>query len=156
MEKLQQRLCELLNMKEATPDALMAAIKTMSEKGPDKVLSQSSQTQTPANGPLVKLVCENRSIKVSGLVTAGLITPAVKTAIEEQYMKPEQLALSLSGGWDDGFDFMVKILAENTSVALGEKTAAQLLELANTRAKREVNPLKDLVDRDRKEAGLDE
>ena len=109
------------------------------------MLAQAAQTAP--SSPIIKLVCENRGGKVDNLVAAGLLTPAAKTAIEEKYMKPETLSLSLSGGWDDGFDFLVKIIAENRPVALGGKTGAQLLELANTRAKGDVNPIKADIDR---------
>lgn len=153
--KLNETLCKMLDLKDADDDAIVAAVKAKSatpgKKDADKVLSQ----ELTALSPLVKLVQDNRGIKISALVGAGLISPAVKTAIEEQYIKPESLALSMSSGHDDGFDFLVKIIAENKTVPLGEKTAAQLLELANTRAAGEANPIEKDVTRRRTEAGLD-
>ncbi len=149
-----KKLAKMLGLPEdADETTIMAAVKKANTKAPDKALSQTGST--PASGPLVKLVAENRTIKLSGLLKAGLITPATLTAIEEQYTKTEPLTLSLSGGWDDGFDFLVRILTENKAVALGEKSKAQLLELSNTLATGEVNPIAADVDKRRSEAGLD-
>ncbi len=83
---------------------------------------------------MIEAIAENRRLKISGLVEAGLITPAIKTVIEEQYMKPKMLASSLPDGRDDNFDFLMKILTENKPVKLGEQTGVQLLELPNIRA----------------------
>lgn len=150
---LKERLSKLLGLKDGDEDAIVSAVETAKAtpaKAEDKTLSLAAQT--PTNATLVKLVVENRGIKLAGLVKAGLITPAVKTAIEGQYMEPDSLALSLSVDGDDGFDFLVKILTENTPVALGEKTQAQLLELSNTRAKEEESPLVANMLKLRKEA----
>lgn len=95
----------------------------------------------PASDVLVRLVAENRTIKIDGLVKAGLITPAGKKAIEGQYTESKTLALTLATGANDGFDFLMQILAENKTVALGEKSAQQLLELSNRRAQGEQNPI---------------
>ena len=149
---LKETLCKSLGVKaDLSDDAIMLALEAVKQKTPVK---EKKLSQGGVSDPLVKLVAENRGIKVSALVTAGLLTPAAKTAIEEQYMKPEALTLSLSGGWDDGFDFLVKVLSENKPVGLGEKTGAQLLELANTRARDETNPVTADVDRRREAAGL--
>lgn len=149
-----KKLAKLLGLAEdADEAAIIVAIQKKADDVPDP--AEVVLSQTTKASPIVKLVAKNRDIEVSALVTAGLLTPAAKTAIEEQYMKPEALSVSLSGGYDDGFDFLMKILAENKPVTLGEKTKAQLLELENTRAKGEANPIKADVERRRKEAGLD-
>ncbi len=150
-----KKVAKLLGLAEDTDEAgILAAIVKATKKAPDKSLALTT-TSTPASGALVKLVVDNRNIKVGALVKAGVITPAIETAIKEQYTKAEPLALSLSGGWDDGFDFLVRILTENKTVPLGEKSAAQLLELANTRAQGEQNPIAADVNRRRAEAGMD-
>lgn len=149
-------LAKMLGLAEdADESAIKAAITkaTAKEVVPDKVLSQTKVD--PTNNVLVNLVAENRIIKIASLVKAGLVIPAVKTAIEDQYTKKDTLALSLSGGWDDGFDFLLKILAENATVALGEKSGQQLIELANTRAKGPENVIASDITRRRRDAGLD-
>ena len=148
---LKEKLVKSLDIAADTDDdAIMKAFEAVKTGGKvinkqNVVLAQTAQTAP--SSPLIKLVCESRGVKVSNLVSAGVLTPAAKTAIEDQYMKPERVSLSLSGGWDDGFDFLVQIIAENTPVVLGAKTGAQLLELANTRAKGEVNPIKADIDK---------
>ena len=57
------------------------------------------------------------------------------------------MTLSLSKNPDDGFDTLYEVLVKNKTVPTGETTDAQLLELANTRAKGTANPVKDEVDR---------
>lgn len=91
-------------------------------------------TSTPEpNLAVAKLVSENREIKLSGLVKAGLITPACKDAITAKYVEPKVVALELSQKADNGaFDFLYDILAQNDPVSLREQTGVQSLELANT------------------------
>ena len=147
-----KKLAELLGLPEdADEKAITAAISKANTKAPAKALSQSE----PASGALVKLVAENRNIKISGLVKAGLISPATQKAIEEQYTVTESLTLSLSGGWNDGFDFLVQILTENKTVALGGLSGPQLMELANARTQGAANPIAADVARRRVDAGLD-
>lgn len=118
------------------------------EKAVAKVEEPVAVELSQVAGPqIVKLVSENRAIKIANLVTAGVITPAIKTAIYDKLIAPEVLSLSLSNEHDDGFDFLVQILTENKTVSLGEKTTAQSLELSNTRSQVEANPIKDDIDR---------
>ena len=142
-----KKLAKLLGLPEDADEKTITAAIT---KANEKALSHTE----PVNGALVKLVGENRAIKISALLKAGLITPATQEAITAQYCKPEPLALSLSGGWDDGFDFLAKIIAENKTVPLGETSRAQLVELANTLAEGEANPIAADVEKRRTEAGL--
>ena len=145
---LKEKLAKALDVAaDSDEDAIMKAFEAVKAKGNNQDVELAHTTPTKASAPLVKLVCENRSGKVAQLVSAGLLTPAAKTAIEEQYMKPEAVSLSLSGGWDDGFDFLVKIIAENQPVPLVVRTGVQLLELANVRAQGEANPVKADIDR---------
>lgn len=125
-------------------DADDAAIEAWIAK--TKAAAAFSRTD-PTSDVLVKLVAENRTIKIDGLVKAGLITPATKKAIEGQYTESKTLALTLATGANDGFDFLMQILTENKTVALGEKSAQQLLELANQRAQGEQNPIARDVDK---------
>ncbi len=148
-----KKIAKLLGLAEDADEAAIMAAITKTKAAPAKALSQASELST--KDPIVNLVRENRAIKVAGLVKAGLITPAAKTAIEEQYTQPESLALTLSGGWDDGFDFLLRIIAENKTVPLGENSNGQLLELTNTRAVGEVNPIAADVEKRRTEAGMD-
>jgi len=54
--------------------------------------------------PVVKLVSENRALKLSNLVKAGLITPAIKDVISAKYVDVTVLALSMANKQEDGFD----------------------------------------------------
>ena len=159
VKDLKKELCGLLDLTDADDDAIVAAVKLI--KTPAKLKTQpktkalSQASELTATSPIVKLVMDNRTIKVAALVQAGVITPATKTAIEKQYVVPEALALSMSIGYDDGFDFLMTVLAESKAVKLGEKSDAQLLELANTRATGAENPIAADVNRRRVEAGVD-
>ena len=145
-----KKLAKLLGLPEDSDEkAITAAI----ENANTKALSHTKPAE-PVNTVLVGLVSENRAIKISGLVKAGLITPATQEAIAKQYTNPEALSLSLSGGWNDGFDFLVGIIAENKIVPLGEKSGRQLLELANALAAGEKNPIAADVEKRREDAGL--
>ena len=111
-------------------------------------------TATDINPAVTKLVSENREIKLSGLVKAGLITPACKDVIVAKYVEGKAVALELSQKQDDGaFDFLYDILAKNDPVALKEKTGVQSLELANTAANKP-NPIQADVNKRRATAGL--
>lgn len=88
------------------------------------------------SAPVAKLISENRAIKLSGLVKAGLITPAIKDMIAAQYIETKAVALELSrGGGDGGFDMLYEVLSKNTpSNILDEQTGVQSFELANAGA----------------------
>ncbi len=110
---------------------------------------------TVSSNPLVKLVGENREIKLSGLLKAGRITPAIRDLIAEKYVKVEALTLELSSGKDDGaFDFLFNILASNTAVNLSEVSGLQTLELANP-GQKQPNAMEKVVTAKRKAAGLE-
>lgn len=97
--------------------------------------------QTDVTDPLVKLVSENRSIKLSNLVKAGLITPAVKDVIAAKYVEPKVLALSMEKQADDGFDVLYDVLKQNhPNALLAEKSGVQSLQLSNQSAKKSENP----------------
>ncbi len=120
------------------------------------VLAEVTKLKPKSVDPLVvTLTAESRQAKLDALVTAGTITPAVKDIIASQYIDEDALTLSLANTGDDGFETLFKVLALNKPVALGENTAAQLLELSNTRAANNVNPVAADVDKRRKNAGMD-
>lgn len=138
---------------DATEEEILAAIKPVEAIKPEKV--ELSVPVAPAP-QVVKLVAENREIKLSGLVKAGIITPAVKDVIAARYTADKAVSLELSKGDDSGFDFVYNILAQNNPVALAEITGVQVpsLELSNkSKDEPENATLKD-VNRRRKAAGL--
>lgn len=93
---------------------------------------EASQNSTAVDPLLAKVVAENRTSKLSTLVNAGLITPAVKDMIDKRYVESGALTLSLCKGGDDGFDLLVEVLTHNVSNdLLDEKSGVQILELAN-------------------------
>ena len=116
--------------------------------------AKKKEDVTVSSNPLVKLVGENREIKLSGLLKAGRITPAIKELISEKYVKVEALTLELSSGKDDGaFDFLFNILASNSPVSLSEISGLQTLELANP-GQKQPNAMEKVVTAKRKAAGL--
>lgn len=130
-------------------DADKADVKAAADKAAiaKAVAKELSQKVEPTSDVLVKLVVENRENKLNYLVTAGIITPATKTAIYEKLIKPEVLSLILAQGSDDGYDFLIQILTENKTVSLQEKSRQQLLELANVRSQGEENPVSVDIDK---------
>jgi len=123
------KLATKLGIKNAEEEAILLALET---KTKDKV-EASNSVETKID-PLVKLVSENRAMKLSNLVKAGLITPAVKDVIAARYVEPKVLALSMQDKADDGFDLLQDILVQNRRVDLDETTGVQSLELSNPAA----------------------
>jgi len=99
------------------------------DKDKDKVISASSSRRRKADPVMVKLVSENRDMKLNRLVEGGKISPAVKTKLANQFCSDKALSLSLSNGTDDGFDAMVTALGENNPMELAEKSGAQVIAL---------------------------
>ncbi len=123
----------------------IAALIPKPEDGPAKDL-----------GPLASLMSDNRDLKLSGLLSAGLITPELKDVIEAKYVKPEACALELSQKNktnSDAFDFLFDVLSKNKPVELGEQTGVQSLELANTQTGK-ASPVETDVKKRRVAAGL--
>jgi len=125
---------------EPTEDAVLLALDAQNKVKPKK--------ESPVTDPLVKMVSENRSMKLSNLVKAGVITPAVLAKIKERYTDMAPLTLSMASEVDDGFDLLHEVLLLNRPAKLGELTGVQSLELANQAAK-SVDPD---MDRRREEA----
>jgi DNA-binding ferritin-like protein len=103
------------------------------------VLSNEPKATDPA---VVRLVHENRTMKLNNLIQGGNITPAVAGELNKVFNDPNSLELSLSQG-DDRFDDVVKILAHNDTVSLREKTGAQTTVKLSSEVeeKDEENPL---------------
>lgn len=141
-----KKLAKKLGIKDAEPTEAAVMLALEAKKDDKKPVTTKAD-------PLVQLVSDNRGMKLSGLVKAGLITPAVEKIIRDRYVEIGVLALSIEAGTDDGFDTLYKVLFENRPVKLDEVTGVQSLELANTGAG-EKNALSDVVEKSRKEAGL--
>lgn len=145
-----KKIAEALGIKEAEPteDLVLSALK---EVKPPQGKQEFSQEVTD---PVVKLVSENRALKLSNLVKAGLITPAIKDVIEAKYVEVKALALSMSNKADDGFDILYEVLSKNTPLALKEVSGVQSFELANNSVE-QPNAMKKEVSKRRVAAGLD-
>ena len=131
--KFIETIAKKLGMKDKAPteESVMLAMDEL-VKEPDNKVELSVVTN-----PLVKLVSENRAMKLSGLVKAGLITPAVKDMITAKLVDQKVLALSMSEGKEDGFDLLYEVLVQNRPAKLDEITGVQSLELSS---KQDVQP----------------
>lgn len=136
--------------KEPTEEMVLSALKKKAELSQKKTESKSAE----GTDPVVKLVSENRELKLANLVKAGLIAPAIKDVISAQYVETTALALSMENKADDGFDLLYKVLSENKPTLLAEVTGVQSLELSNQSVEKP-NAMKKVVDKSRKDAGLD-
>lgn len=142
-------IAKALGIKEAEPteELVLSALKEV--KPPQK--EELSQEVTD---PVVKLVSENRELKLSNLVKAGLITPAIKDVITAKYVEVKALALSMENKADDGFDMLYEVLSKNTLTALKEVSGVQSLELTNQSVE-QPNAMQKEVGKRRVAAGLD-
>ena len=123
-----KKIAEALGIKEKEPteELVLSALKEVKPPQKKEELSQN------VTDPRVKLVSENRALKLSNLVKAGLITPAVKDVITAKYVETEVLALSLASKVEDGFDTLYDVLVQNKpNTLLAEQSNVQSLELSN-------------------------
>ncbi len=133
---------------EPTEESVMLAIDKLGKPKEKEELSTKVD-------PVVKLVSENRELKLSNLVKAGLITPAIKDVIAARYTETKILALSMKGKQEDGFDLLYDVLVENKPMSLDEVTGVQSLELSKESATKP-NAMQKEVSKRRKDAGLDD
>lgn len=116
--------------------------------------------ETPAGDPpiaasLVRILKDNRSMKIDNLVNSGKITPAVATGLRKKYLEPAVLSLSLKSDNDDGFDSTVELFTANEPVAsfksrTGGQAGGKPLSLSDPMKSGDVNPL--LKDADARKA----
>jgi len=144
-----KKIAKALGIKDEKPteEAVVLALEGLQKPEPKK-------EPAAVVDPVVKLVSENRELKLSNLVKAGLITPAVKDVIVAKYVEPTVLALSLLNKVEDGFDLLYDVLVQNKPVPLDEKSQAQVLELAN-QSTSQPNAMQKEVSKRRKAAGLE-
>lgn len=129
MEFLKKLAAALGYKGEPTEEAILLSLDGLEHKLPAK---GETKVVAAADAPVVKLVSENRSIKLSGLVKAGFITPAIRDVIAAKYVEKTAVTLELARGDDDGFDLLYDVLTKNTpSGILEEQSSVQSLELAN-------------------------
>jgi hypothetical protein len=148
-----KKIAKLLGMSDDAPteELVMSEVEKLNLKEAEKV--KLSRNTTNADY-VVKMLSENRSIKLSNLLKAGLITPAVKDVITAKYVEVEALTLSMSTKGDDGFDLLYNVLVQNSPVKLEEVTGVQNLELAN-QSNEQPNAIQKDIARRREEAGMD-
>ena len=127
-----KKIAEALGIKEKEPTEELVLSAVAEKIKPPQEKEELSQNVTD---PLVKLVSENRALKLSNLVKAGLITPAVKDVISAKYVEHKVLALSMGNKQDDGFDTLYDVLVQNKpNTLLAEQSNVQSLELSNLSA----------------------
>ena len=149
-----KKLAEKLGYKgEATEDLVLSALDKKIKPEPAKKVELSTDTNASY---VVKMLSENRALKLSNLLKAGLITPAVKDVITKKYVEVEALTLSMSNKAEayDGFDMLYDVLVQNHPIKLDEITGVQNLELANQSAAKP-NVMQQEVSKRRVAAGLD-
>lgn len=139
---------------EPTEEAVLLALESAVPASPTEPVIPVQLSGSPADTAVVKLVGENRAIKLSGLVKAGRITPAIKDLIAAKYVEPKALTLELSKGDDGGFDLLYAILSQNaSSELLQEQSGVQSLELASPSTPQPNAMTKD-INRRRQAAGM--
>lgn len=145
-----KKIGKVLGLKDAesTEEAVILALDGL--KKPEEKNIELSQNVDP----VVKLVSENRALKLSNLVKAGLITPAIKDVITAKYVEIKALTLSMASKQDDGFDLLYQVLSENKSANLDEVSGVQSLELANQSTEKP-NAMQKEVAKRRADAGMD-
>ena len=134
LKKLAEKLGLTLSGDALTEEAVMLAVdaKLKEKTEPLKIAASLSAKADPI---VVKLLGENRLSKINALVSAALITPAVKEVIAKQYVEADAISLSLSTGGDDAhFALLMNVLTHNSPVSLKEQSGVQSLELANQSA----------------------
>ena len=90
----------------------------------------------PVSDAMVKMIGENRELKLSQLVQGSRISPVVKQLLLDQFCTKEGVSLVLSQNHNDGFDTFIDIMAKNDVVALGGTTGPQTLTLSKTDAEK--------------------
>lgn len=102
---------------------------------------------------MLDLLTENRQGKLDHLVECSRITPAVRDKINAELLAPEALTLELSTGRKSGFDFWVKVLAENDPVKLREQSRDKTtMTLSRPKEGGDPDMLANMADDRRKEA----
>jgi len=139
-----KKLAAALGIQDAKPteDSIMLALESKKDVIP--VVTKVD--------PIAGLISDNRAMKLSHLVNAGVITPAVATVIAARYIEPKAVALELSRGQDDGFNTLYEVLLQNRPVKLNEVTGVQSLELSNPSTAKP-NAMQKVVAQKRKDAG---
>jgi hypothetical protein len=145
LAKIQESLGEYLNGQELTEEAaealIVMAIENMKQRiadlsgEPKEEAPPAEAAEPPApDEELVSLSAENRQMKLAKLVEEHNISPAVRKALEKEFIGENNVALSLSlqHGTADRFDKVLAILKENNIVALGEKTGGQTVKLTRS------------------------
>ena len=147
-----KKLAKKLGITDAEPteDAVVLALETKLKDTSAVVKKVELSVDVD---PLTKLVGENRDMKLSNFVKAGLITPAIKDIIAARYVETKALTLELSSKVDTGFDFLCEILTTNKPVNLDEVSGVQNIELANGQVA-QPNAMQKVIAQKRTEAGL--
>jgi len=131
LEKLGKAL-KLDLTKEKAEDQIVAAFGTLAEelkKAKEKPAPKADPKKPAPDATLLSLAADNRTMKLSQLVAAGKITPAVSDKLMAIYIGEGNAALilSLQENRQGDFDALVLALSENDPVKLAETTGGQVL-----------------------------
>jgi len=125
---------------DATDEDIEAAIVSAWEKEPEE--EEEEEEPVAASRATIRLLKENRQMKLEKLMQAGKITKAAKDKIVAKHLSDSALSLSLSSDEDgDAFDDLVETLEANEAVVnLKGKSGQQTTRLSHD-LKPEDNPL---------------
>tara|TARA_B100000749_G_scaffold269534_1_gene248424 strand:+ start:3391 stop:4572 length:1182 start_codon:yes stop_codon:yes gene_type:complete len=101
-----------------------------------KAANPPKAAEIPVSDAMLKIVEENRELKLSQLVQHSNISPVVKQKMLENFCTKDGISLVLSQNHNDGFDTFIDIMAENNIVELGGKTGPQTLTLSKSDAEK--------------------
>ncbi len=122
--------------------ALLDKAKNLSEetKKKDKGDTKLSREVDPVT---VKLLADNRKLKLDALVLGAKITPAVRDDLKAVWTDKEAIAAELSRSSDDDvFDRVIAAIAKNDPIKLKEQSGPQAnVELARSMDSDKPNPL---------------
>jgi hypothetical protein len=112
---------------------MSATAKADAEKLKAELSGIRASLDKPAAPPdpvLMRVVGENRAMKLDRLVETGRITPACRDGIAALYVKEDGLKLSLDNESDSRFSALLSALEKNQSTNIGERTRAQGVALS--------------------------
>lgn len=158
-----------------TPENLLTAIEAKKADKPAEAeaeVDKTDETVTEPAAPVVetaeaitasltkvdpisiKLIAENRKLKMDALIAAGKLTPVARKELEKVFSTDESISLSLSNNSLDEsttyFDGVFAALSINDPVALKEQSGPQTMSLSNPITPQESSLV--LMAKERKEA----
>jgi len=143
---------EILSDETKAYEAITESFKDLKEDSGKQVknitleLSEYKKLHPPIQDPVkisksqVKMLKENRELKLSNLVEKGNILTCVKNVLEKIFCGEATLTLSLAEDVEDNFDGVVDALRDNDPIKLSEATGPQGGDVG-TLLDKETNPV---------------